>query len=96
MEEGIVNSVNAAFETYLGSNGDAFVPMKRVPSEDVINTIQDAGGAVSLAHPGRIRTDSFEMTLEGLVNVGLDAIEVPYPYDEVPSEATLRSLPKMR
>lgn len=86
IEEGIVDSISTAFETYLGSNGDTFVPMKRVPSGDVIASIQDAGGVVSLAHPGRVRTDSFEMILEELVNAGLDAIEVPYPYDEAPSE----------
>ncbi|KAB1192755.1 PHP domain-containing protein [Haloferax sp. MBLA0076] len=86
IDAGIVDSVGMAFEIYLGSDGEAFVPMKRVPAEEVIETIQDAGGVVSFAHPGRVRTDSIETILEELVADGLDAIEVPYPYDEAPSE----------
>lgn len=86
VEEGIVDSVGEAFETYLGSDGDAFVPMERVPATDIIGAIQGAGGVVSLAHPGRIRTDDIDSIVAVLVSDGLDAIEVPYPYDAAPSE----------
>jgi len=86
VNEGIVDSVGMAFGTYLGADGTAFVPMERVPAVDVIETIQEAGGVVSLAHPGRVRTDNVEAIVENLVADGLDAIEGPYPYDEAPSE----------
>lgn len=86
IEEDIVDSISAAFDEYLASDGKAFVPMERVPAADIIAAIQGAGGVVSLAHPGRIRSDSIEEIVDKLVEVGLDAIEVQYPYDEAPSE----------
>lgn len=86
VEEGIVDSVGEAFGTYLGCDGAAFVPMERVPAVDVIEAIQGAGGIVSLAHPGRVRTENIDAFVESLVADGLDGIEVPYPYDEAPSE----------
>jgi len=86
IEAGIVDTVGAAFDQYLGSDGAAFVPMERVPAEEVMEVIQAAGGAVSLAHPGRIRADDVALIVDRLAVAGLDAIEVSYPYDDAPSE----------
>jgi len=86
VDAGIVDSVGAAFEQYLGADGTAFVPMERVPAAELIPAIQAAGGVVSLAHPGRIRTERVEAIVEELVGAGLDAIEVDYPYEEAPTE----------
>jgi hypothetical protein len=86
VEAGVVDSVGDAFDEYLGSDGAAFVPMERVPAPDVVDAIRGAGGVVSLAHPGRVRSDDVEGILADLVAAGLDAIEVRYPYDEAPSE----------
>jgi predicted metal-dependent phosphoesterase TrpH len=86
IEEGIVDSVGEAFDEHLANDGTAFVPMKRVPAPDVINAIQGAGGVVSLAHPGRIRAANVERIVDELVEAGLDAIEVQYPYDTAPAE----------
>lgn len=36
VSEGIVSSVYAAFDRYLGTDGEAFVPMERVPAPTVI------------------------------------------------------------
>lgn len=83
IERDIVDSVSTAFEKYLGSDGAAFVPMERVPADEIINTIHEAGGVVSLAHPGRIRTNTLDEIVERLVSDGLDAIEVYYPYEKV-------------
>jgi predicted metal-dependent phosphoesterase TrpH len=86
IDQGIVDSIGAAFDEFLANDGKAFVPMERVPAPDVIDAIQNASGVVSLAHPGRIRTDNVEGIVEKLVENGLDGIEVQYPYDEAPSE----------
>jgi predicted metal-dependent phosphoesterase TrpH len=86
IEHEIVDSVGTAFQQYLGSTGSAFVPMERVSATEVIEVLRGAGGVVSLAHPGRIRTDTIEELLDELVAGGLDAIEVAYPYAEAPSE----------
>lgn len=85
IEDGIVDSVSAAFDEYLANDDTAFVPMTRVLASEVIDVIQGAGGVVSLAHPGRIRTDTFEPLVEELVADGLDAIEVQYPYADAPT-----------
>jgi predicted metal-dependent phosphoesterase TrpH len=83
VEEGIVDSVGEAFAEYLGENGAAFVPMERMPAPEVVEAIQGAGGVVSLAHPGRIRSDDLVGILADLVDAGLDALEVRYPYGGV-------------
>ena len=86
IEEEIVDSIGTAFDEYLANNGDAFVPMERVPAPEVIDVIQGAGGVVSLAHPGRIRAESIASIVDELVGAGLDGIEVQYPYDSAPTE----------
>lgn len=86
MEEGIVDSIGEAFDEHLSADGDAFVPMERVPAPEVIDAIQGAGGVVSLAHPGRIRAESIDGIVDELVEAGIDAIEVQYPYGAAPTE----------
>lgn len=83
VEEGIVNSVGEAFSEYLAEGGAAFVPMQRLPAEEVVSTLHEAGGATVLAHPGRIRTDesTVETMVETLTRFGLAGIETWYPYD---------------
>lgn len=84
VEEGIVDSIGAAFEEYLAESGRAFVPMERHPADAVLSTIHEAGGVAALAHPGRIRTDSetVERMVAELAGEGLDGLEVWYPYGE--------------
>lgn len=83
----VVDSVGEAFDQYLGSDGDAYVPMDRLPYETVIDAIHAAGGAVSLAHPGRIRSDRVPEMVGRLADAGVDGIEVWYPYSESGPEA---------
>lgn len=82
VENGIVDSVQEAFDQYLGEGGEAFVPMQRLPAEEVIETIHNAGGVTSLAHPGRIRAsaETVERMVAQLTDEGIDGIEVRYPY----------------
>jgi len=87
VEKGVVSSIGAAFAEYLGENRTAYVPMERLPHETVIEAIHSAGGAVSLAHPGRIRSDHVPEMVDRLVDAGLNGIEAWYPYDESNSDA---------
>lgn len=86
IEAGVVDSISAAFEKYLGSTGEAYIPMERIPAGEVIETIHKADGVASLAHPGRIRSNNVEGIVDYLVERNIDAIEVPYPYDDSPDE----------
>jgi predicted metal-dependent phosphoesterase TrpH len=88
VDEGVVSSIGSAFDKYLAEEGAAFVPMKRLDYTEVIETIHDAGGVTSLAHPGRIRAnaDTVKERVETLANAGLDGIEVWYPYGRETSD----------
>lgn len=83
VEEGIVDSVQAAFDEYLADDAPCFVPMERLPAHEVIEVLRDAGGVTSLAHPGRIRASRGDVAsfVGTLADRGLDGIEVYYPYD---------------
>jgi hypothetical protein len=83
--EGVVDSVGEAFEEYLGAEGKAYVPMERVPHERVIEALHDAGGLVSLAHPGRMDRLDLTAAVARLAKTGLDALEVRYPYGPDPA-----------
>lgn len=83
VENGVVDTIGAAFDEYLGDEGSCFVPMERHPYRRVLDAIHAAGGVASLAHPGRIRaaeTTVAEM-VDTLADAGLDGLEVAYPYD---------------
>lgn len=86
VDAGVVDSIGAAFDQYLGPGSSAYVPMDRVPVDDVIAAIRGAGGVASLAHPGRIQSSDVPAIVADLVAAGLDGIEVKYPYDDAPSE----------
>lgn len=86
VDAGVVDSIGDAFDEYLADERPAFVPMQRVPAEEVLDAIRKAGGVSSLAHPGRIRSDDVRGIVTDLVAAGLDAVEVAYPYDEAPGE----------
>lgn len=85
VERGVVDSVSRAFQEYLGPGGEAYVPMERLSHERVIEAIHAADGLVSLAHPGRIRSDRVPEMVAALADDGLDAIEVWYPYGSDPT-----------
>jgi len=82
--EGVVDSIGGAFTEYLGDDAAAYVPMERVPHERVIEALHDAGGVVSLAHPGRMDGLDVPATVATLADAGLDAVEVRYPYGPDP------------
>lgn len=48
--------------------------------KDVINAIHAAGGAAVLAHPACYWAVNLDHFVKGLINLGLDGIEVFYPY----------------
>lgn len=81
LEEGYVDSIGKAFSEYLAEDGRCYVPMERIPCDEVVDAIHAAGGVASLAHPGRIRSDRISEIVQATVRDGVDAIETWYPYD---------------
>ncbi|MDY7082282.1 MAG: PHP domain-containing protein [Halobacteria archaeon] len=86
VSEGLADSIGDAFDDYLGKDGDVYVPMERVPYDEVLDAIHSAGEVASLAHPGRISSDRVPEMVEELAEAGIDAIEVWYPYGGIKSD----------
>lgn len=80
-----VDTIREAFEKFIGRNKPGYVPMDDLSPKEVIELVHENGGVVSLAHPGRdIRKESFGDVLDRLSEMGLDAVEVIYPYELFP------------
>ncbi|MFP3391814.1 PHP domain-containing protein [Brevibacillus sp. SIMBA_040] len=76
IELGIVNTIEEAFEKYLGKGAAAYVNPPRITPQEAIRLIQEAGGAAVLAHPGLYDDDEL---VQELIAFGLDGIEVNHP-----------------
>jgi predicted metal-dependent phosphoesterase TrpH len=72
VREGHVATTAEAFERWLGHGAPAFVPRRGVPPAEVVQSIHEAGGIASLAHPGLLARDEW---IAGFVGDGLDALE---------------------
>jgi 3',5'-nucleoside bisphosphate phosphatase len=82
IEKGYVQSINEAFDEYLGNGKPAYVDRFRFECEETIKTILNAGGIPVLAHPlllGIKDNDIFENLIAVLTEIGLRGIEVYYP-----------------
>jgi len=72
-----------AFDRYLLRSRPAYVPIEKPPAEQVIRCIHEAGGAAVLAHPGcMITPPDIEEFIGEVAELGLDGLEVWYPYGE--------------
>jgi len=87
--KGYVQSINEAFDIYLGKGQPAYVDKYRISSAKAIEIILGAGGIPVLAHPFLLQTQNdkiFEGLIITLMEMGLMGIEVYYP--EHPPEKT--------
>jgi hypothetical protein len=75
VEKRYVGSMTEAFARYLGDDGAAYVPKKRLTVRQGIDLIHAAGGLAVIAHPG---IAGVEDVLEDLLKLGSDGIEVRY------------------
>lgn len=80
-ENGVVASFEEAFDTLLTEGKPAYVDKYRIPCQEAIQTILDAGGLAILAHPGLISIDDHRYTeafIDTLIGYGLAGLEVYY------------------
>jgi predicted metal-dependent phosphoesterase TrpH len=82
MDKGIVDSLEQAFEEYLGREGRAYTNPPRISPDKGVQLIQRYGGIPVLAHPGLYDYDEL---IEHLVGLGLKGLEVYHP-DHSPAE----------
>ncbi|CAN5623489.1 PHP domain-containing protein [soil metagenome] len=73
---GAVQSMNEAFDRFIGDNGPAFVPTRLISPAEAIEVIHRAGGIAVWAHP---RQDVLEARLSELCAEGIDGVECYRP-----------------
>jgi 3',5'-nucleoside bisphosphate phosphatase len=81
---GHVATVQEAFERYLGEDSPAYVPHRGASPADVVSFVAANGGVASLAHPGYRPRDEI---IAGLVDAGMEAIEVFHSAHDAAAEA---------
>ena len=78
-----------AFDRLLGDGSPAFVPRRGSSPEAVIGLVREAGGVVSMAHPGLTRMDQI---IPRLAAAGLASLEVRHSDHDEPTEQRYRAL----
>jgi predicted metal-dependent phosphoesterase TrpH len=82
VKKGYVQSIDEAFEKYLGKGKPAYVDKYRIDCAKAIETITEAGGIPVLAHPTLLQiknNEIFENLVSTLKEMGLKGIEIYYP-----------------
>jgi predicted metal-dependent phosphoesterase TrpH len=82
IKKGFVQTINEAFDRYLGFNKPAYMDKYRLDCQKAIEVITAAGGAPVLAHPfllGIQDNSRLEFLVATLKEMGLQGIEVYYP-----------------
>lgn len=96
MHKGYVNSIQEAFDRYIGDGGAANVPKKRIACEKSIELIAKCKGISVMAHPGLIKMDwpEKEKLIKTMADNGLTAMEVQYSAHDSGTTDRLRGLCK--
>jgi predicted metal-dependent phosphoesterase TrpH len=82
VERGFCTSTQDAFDRFLADGGPAWVDRFRLPADEAIALIRQAGGVATLAHPGVSKME--RGNIEDLAKAGLGGLEV-YHSDHNPS-----------
>ena len=86
---GWARDLRDAFDRYLGWRRPAYVAKQNLGLADAIQLIHHTGGLAILAHPG---ADGSRRTLEAMVSLGLDGVEVLHPSHSAGDVSRLRAL----
>lgn len=93
---GLCSDEDDAFVRYLRRGRPGYVVSPGITAAEAIRVIHTAGGIASLAHPplsiGADAAGGLEVFIEGLVRLGLDAIEVQHPGHRPRTRRRLRKL----
>jgi 3',5'-nucleoside bisphosphate phosphatase len=81
---GHAQSINDAFDRFLRTNGPLWVDRRRLPTEEAIRLVHEAGGTASIAHPGANGISRQE--LNALAAEALDGVEAWHP-EHPPNQA---------
>jgi predicted metal-dependent phosphoesterase TrpH len=84
LEAGHVQSIEEAFERFIGRDGPAYFEGFRLEPVDAVRLIHSVGGFASWAHPMELDGRDWRDYLPSLVASGIDGIEVYYSKDYGP------------
>lgn len=94
VEKGYVDSVQEAFQRYLGKKGSCYVKKANLPIEEAFARILQAGGAPVLAHPYQYALPEEELRrlIETVREPGCVGMECEYARYDQTQRAALRAL----
>ncbi|WP_319470549.1 PHP domain-containing protein [uncultured Pseudodesulfovibrio sp.] len=77
---GVVSSVDEAFKVWLGDNGRAYIPKRKLQPKQALDILNNIGATSILAHPFALGLDmpKTEELVTDLKDMGLDGMEVYY------------------
>ncbi len=93
VQHGAVKTLTTAFNRYLAEDRPAYVPLKRLSADEVIDLGHAAGCVVMVAHPSRLIGDG---DLDTLCRLGVDGFEVRHPQLSLEQSETLAHLASAR
>ena len=82
LKKGFVESMDEAFDKFLGAGKPAYVDKERIGCEQAIKMIRGARGVPVLAHPALLNIDDdwqMDELIRNLIKIGIRGIEVYYP-----------------
>jgi predicted metal-dependent phosphoesterase TrpH len=78
LEAGHIQTIDEAFERFLGHGGPAYFEGFRLEPEEAIRLIHSVGGFASWAHPNELDGKDWRTYLPSLLDAGVDGLEVYY------------------
>ena len=84
VDAGHAASIKDAFDRFLRTGGPLWVDRRRLPVDEAVELVHDAGGTASIAHPGANGISRQE--LKSMADTGLDAVEAWHP-EHPPNQA---------
>jgi predicted metal-dependent phosphoesterase TrpH len=78
LEAGHIQTIDEAFERYIGHGGPAYFEGFRLEPADGIRLIHSVGGFASWAHPNELDGKDWQGYLPALLEAGVDGLEVYY------------------
>lgn len=84
LEAGHVQSIEEAFERFIGRDGPAYFEGFRLEPAEAVTLIHSVGGLAAWAHPNELDGRDWRTYLPRVVEAGVDGLEVYYSKDYGP------------
>ncbi len=84
LEAGYIQTIDEAFDRFIGRNGPAYFEGFRLEPDDGIRLIHDVGGFASWAHPNELDGRDWRDYLPAVLAAGVDGLEAYYSKEYPP------------